>query len=224
MVLPEAGSPHPEHDCPLCAASTEGIWQNVDGAAFFRCPLCDLIFRHPSSRPALPEERAHYRQHENDPSDPGYRAFLDRCFGPLTSKLAPDDRGLDFGCGPGPAISVMAAERGFTVDNWDPAFFPDQSQLRSPYDFLISTEVLEHLHHPGETLTRMFSLVRPGGWLAVMTGVYRDDRPWPEWNYWRDLTHVCIYTPATMDWIARDFDCAENEAPHPNVRLWRKAP
>ncbi len=33
--------------------------------------------------------------------------------------------GLDFGCGPGPAISVLMARAGYDMVNFDPNFFPD---------------------------------------------------------------------------------------------------
>ena len=56
------------------------------------------------------DEKAQYDLHENDPNDPGYRAFLDRLAGPLDKRLAPHSHGLDFGCGPGPTLSVMLEE------------------------------------------------------------------------------------------------------------------
>jgi hypothetical protein len=42
------------------------------------------------------EERARYDEHENDPHDPAYRAFLERVAAPLAERLEPGARGLDY--------------------------------------------------------------------------------------------------------------------------------
>lgn len=208
--------------CTLCSGRLTLPWQVVDGCRFFRCATCDLIQRPPEDWPPIETERAHYRQHHNDPNDARYRAFLNRCFEPLSKHLSAGAEGLDFGCGPGRAISQLALEQGLTVTSWDPAFFPDAGALRRSYDFLIATEVLEHLHDPATTLHKMDQLVKPGGWLAVMTHVYDGTLAWSRWNYWRDITHVCFYTGQTFDWITQRLGYPPPELPHPNVRIWKK--
>ncbi|MGB2360319.1 MAG: methyltransferase, partial [Porticoccaceae bacterium] len=57
-------------------------------------------------------EKAIYDQHQNSPDDLQYRRFLSRLTEPLLERLGPCSRGLDFGCGPGPTLSVMMAEQG----------------------------------------------------------------------------------------------------------------
>jgi 2-polyprenyl-3-methyl-5-hydroxy-6-metoxy-1,4-benzoquinol methylase len=63
----------------------------------------------------------------------------------------------------------MLAEAGFEMSLYDPQFAPDRSVLTREGDFITATEVLEHLHRPAAELERLWSLLRPGGWLAVMT-------------------------------------------------------
>jgi hypothetical protein len=50
------------------------------------------------------EEKARYDRHTNQIHDPGYRAFLSRVLDPLRQQISPPALGLDFGCGPGPAL------------------------------------------------------------------------------------------------------------------------
>ena len=154
--------------CPLCAASAGPFGPGAARGAL-RCETCALTFVPPSRHLSPEAERARYAEHNNDPRDPGYREFLDRLLAPLAARLSKGAEGLDFGCGPGPAASVMLRERGFKARDWDPYFFPDEGALERDYDFIVCTEVFEHLREPGETLRRLDGLLRPGGWLGVMT-------------------------------------------------------
>lgn len=207
--------------CPLCLQHTGQTWNELNGSPVFRCSSCDLIYKDRKDRLPIPEERAHYDLHNNDPTDENYRNFLRRCTDPLFSLLETGAIGLDFGCGPGPTISVMASEQGFEMKNYDPAFENQPEALDQTYDFITATEVLEHLHHPGRTLEKIVSLTRPGGWIGVMTTLYDGSDEWSQWWYHHEPTHICFYTPATMKWIEARFRFSRVEIPHPNVRLWQ---
>lgn len=208
-------------DCPLCGRSVDGRARIAHGRRFHDCPGCGLVFADPSELPSASDERARYATHENDPDDPGYRDFLDRLATPLAARLPPGAEGLDFGCGPGPTLSGMLTERGHPTRDWDPFFAPDDALLERTWDFVSCSEVLEHLHRPAGTLARMDALLRPGGWLGVMTGILEDDVVLEEWWYARDPTHVAFYRPRTLAWIAARFGW-EMERPRPNVVLYRK--
>ena len=99
----------------------------------------------------------------------------------------------------------MLAERGFPTVDYDPFFFPDQALLSRQYDFLVCTEVLEHLRRPSEVLARLDLMLKPGGLLGVMTGVLEDDAAFEGWWYRKDFTHIAFYRPETLAWIARRF-------------------
>lgn len=188
--------------CPLCADGGARPWAEAHGRRYLRCPRCRLSFLDPAQRPDLETERAHYRLHDNRPDDPRYRAFLSRLAEPLAERLTPGARGLDFGCGPGPTLSRMMAERGFVMRDYDPAFRPDPQALNGRYDFVACSEVVEHLHDPAATFALLDRLLRPGGWLGIMTGMVDDRRNFAAWWYVRDPTHVCFYDPDTMAWLA----------------------
>ena len=161
-----------------------------------------MVFVPPTEFLPISEERGHYRQHENNPADPNYRRFLSRLFIPLIERLSPNAVGLDFGCGPGPTLSVMFAEAGFRVENYDPAFMPDETMLESQYDFITATEVVEHLHQPRFELDRLWNRLKPGGWLAIMTSPLPPSEKFASWHYKTEPTHMMFYDRETFDWLA----------------------
>ena len=205
----------------MCAGAPRAFL-SANGRDYLRCGTCALTYLQASQHADPARERARYVEHRNTPSDPGYRGFLDRLLTPLCAQLTPGAEGLDYGCGPGPAASVMLGERGFPTNNYDPYFFPDKALLSRKYDFVISTEVLEHLRRPAEDLSRLDALLKPGGLLGVMTGVLEDDAAFADWWYRRDFTHICFYRPETLAWIARSRGW-ELHRPSRDVALLRKA-
>jgi SAM-dependent methyltransferase len=190
-------------DCPLCELSPANPFYEDRHRAYLRCPRCQLVFVPPRYFLDSAAERAEYELHENDPEDAGYRRFLGRLAGPLAQRLAPGARGLDFGCGPGPALAVMLSEAGFEVATYDPFFRPDRSALEHRYDFITATEVVEHLHRPGTVLQSLWSMLAPGGWLGVMTKLVRDRAAFGRWHYKNDPTHVAFFSRQTWLWWAQ---------------------
>ncbi|WP_203434339.1 methyltransferase domain-containing protein [Nitrosococcus halophilus] len=93
--------------------------------------------------------------HDNDPGDPAYRRFLSRLFKSVCARVAPPARGLDFGSGPGPTLSLMFTEAGYGMAIYDPFYAPDPAALRQTYDFVTASEVAEHLYAPGEVFTQL---------------------------------------------------------------------
>lgn len=191
----------PPEGCPLCGAAAT-LRETVGARRFFQCEACRLLFLHPLDRLGPEAERAHYATHENDADDPGYRRWLGRLVEPLVDRLAPGAQGLDFGCGPAPALASMLTERGFPTAIYDPFFAPDESVLSRRYDFVTCTETAEHFHDPRRAFERLAGLIEPGGLLAVMTQLVRDDARLADWRYARDPTHTSLYTEATLSWIA----------------------
>ena len=194
--------PRAERDCPLCGHPGAPPFVERDGRTYLRCPACRLAFLDPALRLAPDAERARYAEHENDPDDPRYRAFLHRLAAPLTARLPAGARGLDYGAGPGPTLSVMLTEAGFPTRIWDPFFAPDPAVLDARYDFVTCTETAEHFFRPAQEFARLDGLLEPGGWLGLMTGILHPDIDFDTWWYPRDPTHVAFYAPETLAWIA----------------------
>ena len=197
------------------------MFGDVHSRTYYRCGDCALVFVDRASLLSGEDERARYELHQNNPTDPEYRRFLSRLADPLTEVLPPGAKGLDFGCGPGPTLSLIMAERGFQVQDFDPFFSPDTTLLEKQYDFVTCTEVLEHLYYPASEIELLTGLVQPGGWLAVMTEMFTPEREFTEWHYVREPTHVAFYSEATMNWIAERWNL-EMHSPHRNVRLFKK--
>ncbi|MFN3722215.1 MAG: class I SAM-dependent methyltransferase [Paracoccaceae bacterium] len=189
--------------CPVCEAAPLTAFLSVAAQRYHRCPACLATVLDPACRLPPAQEKAHYDHHENDPDDPRYRAFLNRLCAPLLARLPPASRGLDYGCGPGPALAAMLREAGHDVAIYDPFYAPDPAPLAGVYDFVTCTEVAEHFFHPAAEFARMMAMLRPGGWLAVMTCFQTDDARFAAWHYRKDPTHVVFYRAETLAHIAR---------------------
>jgi SAM-dependent methyltransferase len=188
--------------CPLCAYSFVDRFHRDRAREYLRCRRCALVFVPPQFHLRPEEERAVYELHENHVDDRGYRKFLGRLAEPLLERLPAGACGLDFGCGPAPALAAMLEEAGHRVVLYDTFFFPEPESLSQPLDFITATEVVEHLHGPREVLEQLWSLLRPGGWLGLMTKLVRDPESFARWHYIRDPTHVCFFSRETLGWWA----------------------
>lgn len=207
--------------CPVCQGPAPHPFGQFDGRVYLRCAGCLATLLHPAQHPTRAAERAQYDQHENDPGDPRYRAFLDRLAAPLRDRLAPGAEGLDYGCGPGPALAAMLAEAGHPMAVWDPLYAPDPAPLRRAYDFVTCTEVAEHFHHPAAEFDRLGRLLRPGGWLGVMTCWQTDDARFARWHYRLDPTHVTFYRRETLARLAAQRGW-HFESPAKDIALMRR--
>lgn len=207
--------------CPVCRAPKARAFGRVDRCRYWRCDDCEATFLDPGQRPTASLEHAHYLTHRNDPGDPGYRGFLSKLATPLLGLIAPRSSGLDYGCGPGPALAAMLREAGHRMALYDPFFHPDRAVLERRYDFVTCTEVAEHFHRPADEFDRLDGLLRPGGRLAVMTEFQTDDARFAGWHYRRDPTHVVFYRAATFRVLAaqRGWSC---EIPAGDVAIMRK--
>lgn len=166
-------------------------------------------------------ERARYLEHQNHPYDERYRGFLGRLARPLLARLQRGQRGLDFGSGPGPTLSLILEEAGMIMNNYDPFFAPDLQVLDQNYDFITSTETWEHFRNPAVEIERQVNLLKPGGILAVMTQMLSPTQDFSEWYYQRDPTHIGFFQRATMKFIAEHLGW-ELEFPDNNVTFFIK--
>ncbi len=193
--------------CPLCGNDHCKQRDQNHHRPFFECDHCALVFVPTEFHLSPDEEKAIYDYHENDPADAGYRNFLQRLTIPLIDRLPKGARGIDVGCGPGPALAAIMIEAGFSCSNYDPFFAPNKQLLKAHYDFVTATEVVEHFCHPADGFAQLFSLVKPGGVLGLMTKTIPELQRFSDWHYTRDLTHVSFYAPRTLGYIANQYHC-----------------
>ena len=190
--------------CPICSGTNVFSFQLIGSIEYFRCKTCLGLFTDPKSRLSPEKEKERYSLHNNDVDDPEYRKFLSKLFDPLIKKLKKESRGLDYGCGPGPALASMLREAGFSVDIYDPYFFPDESYRDKVYDFITCTEAAEHFYEPHREFNKLDRVFANKGILGVMTNFYEDTINFEDWYYRKDPTHVVFYAVKTLQCIAEE--------------------
>ncbi|SDK26618.1 class I SAM-dependent methyltransferase [Microbulbifer yueqingensis] len=188
--------------CPLCGHPAAQPYHRDNFRSYHQCAVCALVFVPEQFQLSATDERAYYDLHENSLEDAGYRRFLARCAAPLVEALPPASRGLDFGCGPAPLLASMLSEAGHRVELYDAFYAPDRCVLKGEFDFIVATEVVEHLSRPGEVLGLLWSRLREGGILALMTKLVISPERFAQWHYIRDPTHICFFSRETLRWLA----------------------
>ena len=202
--------------CPLCHHQTTHNYHSDKRRSYWLCPVCHLVFAGRASLLDAAAELAIYQQHQNDPADAGYRDFLNKLAAPLLQRLgASAQQGLDFGAGPGPTLYLLLQQGGHDVANYDPYFAPNHTLLQRQYDFLCSTEAIEHFYQPAKEWQLWLELLKPGGWLGLMTRIRPDSvEEFGRWHYKNDPTHVSFFHATTFQWLAaRDGFSLEIIAP-----------
>lgn len=198
-------------ECPVCRATSLRPFVSVAGRAYRRCNACLATLLDQAHWLDSADERAHYGLHQNHPTDARYRAFLARFSEPFLERLAPASLVLDYGCGPGPALAAMLEEAGHTTRLYDPCFHPETAVLDHRYDAIACTETAEHFRAPAAEFDRLGAMLRPGGWLGIMTCFQTDDDRFAAWHYRTDPTHVVFYREATLRHVAAQrgwlFEC-----------------
>ncbi len=207
--------------CPLCQNKNTTLYAHADNRDYLHCSNCDLVFVPSSYFLSDKDEKAKYDQHQNSPENQGYCDFLNRLIIPLCEFLSQDSSGLDFGSGPGPTLSVMMEELGYKIDIYDYFYHNEPKVFEKSYDFITTTEVIEHLHNPYEEILKLWGCLKDGGILGIMTAFRPNEDKFADWYYKRDVTHVRFFTKQTFEWLANRLD-AEIFVPQNGVVILKK--
>tara|TARA_B100000446_G_scaffold32523_1_gene27937 strand:- start:19494 stop:20039 length:546 start_codon:yes stop_codon:yes gene_type:complete len=151
------------------------------------------------------DEKAEYDKHQNSFDDEGYRGFLARMAEPIIATLPAGSEGLEFGCGPGPVLAKMLEQSGYEMTLYDKFYADNQDALLQTYDFITATEVVEHLRQPNEVLAQLWSLLKPGGTLGIMTKQVTTQEAFSAWHYKNDQTHIVFFHSKTFQWLSEKW-------------------
>lgn len=172
--------------------------------SYGQCQVCGLVFLSQVDRPSAEEERRRYLQHQNDSNDRGYQESVKDLIELVQTNGSVKEPLLDFGSGRDSAAAKVLIESGFTVDLYDPVFFPN-SPLRGPYTQLLTSEVVEHFREPYEDWKALLAMTQPGAHLFIQTEFLTSATQFDSWYYRRDPTHFSFYSRKTLDWICQSF-------------------
>ena len=158
---------------------------------------------------------------ETGVDDPDYQNFLLPLKQAVIPHLSPNSRGIDFGAGPGPALANMFADDGFEMSLYDLYFHNDRSVLSHSYDFVVTSETVEHFESPGLEFELINNLLKEGGVMGIMTSILYESINIEKWYYRMDPTHIAFYSPETMEWIAKQYNW-KLHIPFKNICIFRK--
>lgn len=190
--------------CPLCNSNST-VFCEKPKHLFYKCNVCEGIFR-PAFTYLTPEdEKAHYELHNNDVNDVRYQNFVSPIVNAILQDFTPNDKGLDFGSGTGPVVSKMLRDQGFQMENYDLYFENKPELLTRKYDYISCCEVMEHFKQPLQEFQLLHSILLSNGKLYCKTEVFKNQKPFEDWYYKDDFTHVFIYQETTLHWIQKNL-------------------
>lgn len=194
--------------CILCGSEAHSFTR-VRDRDFYDCSSCRAIIMDPDFYVDREDEIYRYETHDNDVEDPRYQNFVS----PLVEEVMRDypsgSSGLDYGSGTGPVAAKLLRDNGYEITTYDPYFERNPAAFLPQYDFIISSEVVEHFHNPAKEFRLLKGLLHPGGHLYCMTLRYKDDIDFENWHYAQDETHVIFYRDDTAEWIRSNFKFSE---------------
>jgi 2-polyprenyl-3-methyl-5-hydroxy-6-metoxy-1,4-benzoquinol methylase len=190
--------------CPLCANNAV-LFCGKPNHIFYECVNCNGIFRPKATYLSNELEKEHYEKHNNDINDIRYQNFVSPIVNAILKDFTSIDIGLDFGSGTGPVIAKMLTDKKFSVANYDLYFANDLSLLQNKYHFVSCCEVMEHFKNPLQEFQLLRNLLLPKGKLYCKTNIYSNQKPFEDWYYKDDPTHVFIYQKKTLEWISTNL-------------------
>jgi hypothetical protein len=182
--------------CPLCSLDNSELFDQDKLRTYYKCQSCELIFVPRTSLISQMQEKDRYEAHENSETDQGYVQYLKKIAESIRPHVNLHDNGLDFGCGKSKLLEKLLGP--IKVSSYDIYFHPEESLLTQKYDFIIMSEVIEHLRNPLEEMQRLTKL---SSTLIVKTMFY-PQVGFSNWFYKRDITHVQFFNECSFQELA----------------------
>lgn len=200
-------------NCPLCQSTSKLFFQNTH----YRCNNCFGIFKAKEFHLVGNDEKDIYDKHINISTDIRYQDFLS----PITNSVMEDKNkntiGLDFGCGKDSAIIEVLRTNKYKVEGYDLFYKNDLELLENKYDYITSSEVIEHFANPKKEFELFIKLLNPNGSLYLMTDIFDEETTdFSKWYYKNDPTHIFMYQKQSFEYIKDSFNFKDL---HINKRL-----
>lgn len=182
------GAPLGATVCPVCKAQEARFFLVKDGYTLFKCHHCDFLFAHPYPNDAVLAQ--HYVHNYRSATATFYPKAADRRWRgfwrslPLARYVVNKDV-LDVGCGGGFMVEAFARlgarasgldisenSIAYARNRWPHYSFYCESlaafrQRGLLYDFVFSSEVLEHVPGPDEFMQTLAAVTKLGGFVYV---------------------------------------------------------
>jgi SAM-dependent methyltransferase len=190
-------------NCVLCQGHSLNQWHQDKLRPYFRCEGCSLVFVPRDLLITAEEEKKRYDTHQNNEEDPRYRNYLTKIADGILPFLSPKAKGLDYGCGASTLLATIFFEAGLSMDSYDLYYHCNDDIWLERYDFIVLSEVIEHLADLDGTMEKLKLLLKPGGQLFIKTKFYPPARElFENWFYKNDPTHVQFFDPLSMAKLA----------------------
>ena len=202
-------------NCPLCSDPDTGAFSKDKFRSFRKCRACGLIFVPRAELISTQDEKLRYDAHQNSEADEGYQLYLDTTAAALAKLLPRNSRGLDFGCGRTTILANKLTRLGHETDSYDVFFQKDETIWKKKFDFIVLSEVIEHLREPREEMERLSGLLNPEGLIFIKTKFAPETlTAFENWFYKRDITHVQFFGVRSMESLReilrmKDFEVLE---------------
>jgi len=184
--------------CPICG--TKQIKTIAGDFELLYCQNCGLYSKDEKTFLNPIDEFKRYDQHSSI-GDEHYKSFMNEFVLTAVFPFVNQGIAIDYGAGKTGVIKSILEASGFKCESYDPYFDKDKSTLNQTYDLLVSTEVVEHFQAIMLEWKKMVDLVKPNGFIAIMTQFAKEDLG--NWWYLRDQTHYHFYQQRTFDYIAK---------------------
>lgn len=192
--------------CPLCNNLNTYVYSRDKKREYQQCRNCSTVFVTDQYHLSIENEKKRYDLHTNSKDDNYYSDFLNRIVTPITSFVEKGSHGLDFGSGPGPILKDLFKPFNIKLSEYDLYYNNDKSLLDRNWDFIVTTEVIEHLKEPYKTIKALWDIIKTGGVLGVMTSLLTEDIDFNSWYYKGDPTHITFYSKNSFNWLAKELN------------------
>lgn len=183
--------------CPICFSEQFEIFSSDKDRSYCLCQNCSLIF---VPRSELINEESEKKRYDFHEADTGYESYLTKIAEQVAAELSRSSTGLDFGCGKTKILATKLNELNHQVESYDYYFHRDESLLNQKYDFLILSEVIEHLREPREMMEKLSGLLNEKGKIFIKTKFYPEKKSvFDSWFYKRDITHIQFFSNRSME-------------------------